>query len=335
MKYYILIILFLLLNFISFSDSLNIGVAEPYAFNKSNGTVFIKNNLIFELFTLFKNDNYKLFPIYEETLNISDFYSKNIEYSIENNFDYLLFIETYSAKDYIFLTINFFNPYTKEKILMKIYNIKFDIQINKNLEDISEQIFTSIENLNLQKNPKKNILQTNNESKEEKKTNDFFDDFAVLLNNYPKNEVFVMNGFLKNNSEIYSNLSIYTGYSRYISNAFFLDVGFFGGLGIKTDSYINSSFSLDDKYAGVFAGLHFYVKGLIEPNFGARVELSYNTLNNLSLSIPIDFGFKIFTSKHNIIRINTSFPLNTYDILNNIWNKKITLGFMVGYGFKI
>ncbi|HBI38483.1 MAG: hypothetical protein A2015_16340 [Spirochaetes bacterium GWF1_31_7] len=329
------IVCFLFLLFVAFSNPVIIGIAEPYIFNKTNGTLFIQNNIIFELLTLLKSDQFEFSSISTSASSLNNYRINNIQYAISNNFDYLLLIETYSISNKIFMHIKLIDPYTNQNIFIKNFNIEFDIKVNEAIGIISSNIIYELSNLTLKIKQKKNIVDVNKEEKKDIKNNDIISDLLIMLNNYPKNEIFFMNGFFKNNSEVFSLFNLYTGYSRYISDGFFFDVGFFGGFGTISNEFSFESSYFNDAFVGMFSGLHFYIKGIIEPNLGARLELTYTSRNNVSLSIPIDLGIKFFIYKKNIIRINTSFPLNSYDILNNKWEKKISLGIMVGYGFKI
>ncbi len=335
MKKIIYILYFLFVFFICFSSPVIIGIAEPYVFNKTNGTLFIQNNIIFELFTLLKSDQLELNSISTSVSGLNNYRINNIQYAISNNFDYLILIETYSINNKIFIHIKLVDPYTNQNILIKNFNIEFDIKVNETIGIISTNIINELTNMKLKTKPKKNSIDISKEEKKDVENNDIISDLLIMLNNYPKNEIFFLNGFFKNNSEVFSMLNLYTGYSRYISDGFFFDAGFFGGFGTISNEFSFESSYFNDAFIGMFSGLHFYIKGIIEPNLGARVELTYTSKNNVTLSIPIDLGIKFFVYKKNIIRINTSFPLNSFDILNNKWEKKISLGIMVGYGFKI
>ena len=90
-----------------------------------------------------------------------------------------------------------------------------------------------------------------------------------------------------------------------------------------------------DYYFGFFAGGHVFVKGILEPNFGIRGEILYTSKQNFMVTIPLEIGLKLFINRRNIFRITSSFPITTYNITKNKWSKELTIGFTVGYGFKL
>lgn len=314
-------------------EKIIISLSDPFVYNQTNATLIIKNNFIFELYAYGEMENINFTIIDSDYENIEEYYIKNKQKAVSEEFDYILLSETYSSLNSIFIHIRLVNPYTDDVIFKKNYFLKLNIRINEKLTEIVSDLMTELTKINLKKN--KSVKKINQKNEKQEKDKEIESNVIFTFQNYPKHELFIMNGFFKNTTNFFSILSFYGGYSYYPSDGFFLDFGFDGGIGVISDCFPITAQEFNDFFAGTFVGCHFFLKGEVEPNFGMRVELNYLSDKTLFFSIPIDVGLKIFINRKHVFRINTSFPFNSYDILKNEWSKKFTLGFMLGYGFKI
>lgn len=330
MKIFYVLILFLQIYFMN--SVIRISLVTPYVYNENSKTLLIKNNLPFEIFTT-NNSNLYDFYLLNIDYNNSDLYiSKARKSSIEIEADYILFVETYTIGEVIYIVVRL-KTINNLLVYQNLFDLNYDIRINEYISNVSNIILNDLNNIKISK-------QVLEEKKKEPKneTKDIVNSATELIFNYKKyykHEIFIQNGFFRNNPYILSFLNFYLGYSYYFSDNLNFSLGFMGGFGKYTKDLLAFDYEMSDKYVGFFTSAYFYVKGTLEPNIGVRVELNYDSLNNLYLSVPFDIGIKININKNNIIRFNSSFPFNSYDIFNNKWNKEFNLGFIIGYGFKI
>ena len=77
------------------------------------------------------------------------------------------------------------------------------------------------------------------------------------------------------------------------------------------------------------------MKGWFEPNIGGKVEILYNSNENVFLSIPFEIGLKIHLAKRHVLRISGVFPIMSLNLTDYQWDNQLTLGFLIGYGVKL
>lgn len=340
MKKWFIIVLFFVFQ-LSYSQSeviaekgvATIGLATPFTYQINTETLIVKNNLIFELYSVNQTEHIYFKMIDIEKNDLENYENDSIDFAVRENCDYLFLFETYSAGSNIFVQARLLDLLNSDIVFIKTYKLYLDVKVNENITFISEDIVHNILKLDLKNNF--NTMNKTMKRKDTKEEKEIENRVLFTFKDSLKHEIFFMNGFLKTNPQIFTVLSLYTGYSYYPNEFFFLDVGIMGGTGKFDNGFHFSEIGFHDMFIGGFTGLHFYIKGIIEPNIGARIELIYFSNHSLVLTIPFDIGVKIFISRKHVLRINTCFPINTFNLFNSKWDKKMVLGFMVGYGFKM
>ena len=212
------LLLFVIISLYTYAEPIIIGVAEPYIFSQNTESLFVQNNLLFELFSSHRNEDYVFLSIENQTNVHNNYFSQNIEYAINNNFDALLLIEVFSHNPTVYIHVKYVSPTNNVILFSEGYTLEFNIQANDNLEEVVKEILAKI----IQQELPQTIKQKNISEKSKQKDNQdpSFSPLNMLmlsLNFYPKHELFFSHGFLKNNSFFLTLSSLYVGYSFYLS----------------------------------------------------------------------------------------------------------------------
>ncbi len=332
--------LFLCFSFLLFSSFLgfgqSIGVINPFLFQTSTETLLIKSNLIFEIFSANEEGKFFLKNIMCQGATFEEVKINAFSAAYEEDFQYVFLFKVYNLYGNIMLQSYLFDVDKNQQLYSKNYPIDFNIKINESIalvakqiiEDISLLKFENTERVREKKELKKDNKEDEIETEKERIEN-------LLDKEKLKHELFVLNGFLKVNSQTLSLLSIYTGYSFYASDFIYMDVGGCIGFGKKEAWFDFSNWQWNSFYAGGFGGVHFYLKGWFEPNIGAKVEFLYQNTDSVYLSIPFEIGMKIHMSKRHVLRISGVFPIMSLNLTDYQWDNQLTLGVLIGYGVKL
>lgn len=333
---FFLIFLYLSFHIVAQDEDLPVvGIVPPLIINESTGTVFFNEQFLFEMMSVVESDKYSL-----EIISVPS-YTDEVEYFEESKveilrsgYDYLLYAKTYSLEDVIFFSVKLLNPYSNETFFSRIYSSEIDYTMTEHLSDICSQVALDMEQQNIIKvaTSKKNKL--NDQEREEKEREETFTYDKEL-----KNEFFVMTGLFKNNPQTLSFISIYVGMSFNLLENILFEFAFFSGAGQRSDVFQpDNSYGLDEFYFGGYFGIYVFSEGIMEPNFGLRLDLLATPYRNILLSIPLDVGFKLYVTKKNVIRVRASFaisPYNVFDIYSGEWKKLHNFGILIGYGRKM
>lgn len=329
---------FLYISFILYSQDEDlpvVGILPPYLLNESTGTVFFSEHFLFEMMAVVDSPKYTL-----EIISVP-FADNEVEYFeagkveiLRSRYDYLLYAKTYSVDDVIFFSVKLLNPYTNQVFFTRLYTSEIDFTITEKLNDICNQVALDMEEqeiVRVTSVKKKQPYENQQEKKEVPET--FTYDKAL------KNEFFAMVGLFKNNPQTLSYLSVYLGMSFNIVENILFEFAFFSGGGQRSDVFQpEEGHRFDDFYFGGYFGIYIYSEGILEPNFGIRVDLLATPYRNILLSIPLDIGLKLYVTKKNVIRLRATFaisPYNVFDIYSGEWKKLHNFGILIGYGRKM
>jgi hypothetical protein len=321
---------------LGFTQSISIGVINPFLYQTSTETLLIKSNLIFEIFSANEDGNFVLKNIMCQGSTFDELKINAFSIANEEDFQYVFLFKAYNLYGNIMLQSYLFDIDKNQQLYSKNYPIDFDIKINESISLVAKQI---IEDISLLKFENTEKIKVKKEIKKENKDNDVENEKERIENLLDKekfkHELFVSNGFLKVNSQTLALLSIYTGYSFYASDFLYMDIGGCFGFGKQEPLFDFTEWKWNSFYGGGFAGVHFYLKGWFEPNIGAKVELLYQNTESLYLSIPFEIGMKIHMSKRHVLRISGVFPIMSLNLTNYQWDNQLTLGVLIGYGVKL
>jgi hypothetical protein len=293
--------------------------------NQEVNSIFYHSQFIFELLSNNTNEKY-LF----EALNVDNKESESeyiricIEESQKNKFDYLLYSDVYTIHNIIYFKVVLKNPYNDEIVIDLLYSEKNDFYVNEYLTENAKEIIQKINDLNLQKVKNKKV-----KFKEDQVTQE------IEVKEPSKHEVFIMNGFFKNNPTIMSLFSWYLGYDYSPIRNFNIESAFFWGSGYTENSMEFKSEFFSEFFFGTYASIHLFLPGIIEPSLGIRIETGYLINENAYLSLPIDMGIKIYMTKKNVLKINSSFQYTYFNINNRVWENNFIIGIIIGYAWKI
>ncbi len=307
-------------------EKITISIAPPYMKNSSVNTIFFNRQFVFEFLSLYESDNQTEILPYKNYTSERDYKLQCIEDAKNSDSDYLVYSSVYGHDNNVYLKTNIINIWTNEVLLYKFYNTKIEYAADEVLTESISEIIRDINNLHLTKTVRK-------VTKKVKEKDPYAD--SKQAPNY-KHELFVQSGFFKNHPIVMSFFNLYSGYNFTPFDIFNIEAALFFGTG-----YYEKEFNFDynlfsDFFVGTSAAFRFFIKGPIEPNVGLRVEFSYVIVKNVLLvSLPIDAGIKIYIDNENLIKINTSFQFNYFDIFLGRWVNSWTLGVMVGYARKL
>jgi hypothetical protein len=317
--------LILFIPYLCFStEKVLIGVSPPFLKNQEVNSIFYHNQFLFEILSIYNNENYSIEIINAELNDDETIYNQNcIDVCKKNNFDYLLYTSVYTINDKLFFKFILKNPYNNIILMENLYIENNDYYINEYLTKDTIDIIKLINEKNLQivKNKKSNINITKKDQSE------------LIIES--KHELFILNGFFKNNPLSVSFFSWYLGYNFVPFNFFYIEACFFWGSGNYSSDFLLDSKVFDNFYLGGYGSFQFFLDGIVQPSIGLRFEFGY-VLNNIAyFSIPIDLGIKIKISNKDSIKINSSFQYTFLNFSNLAWEKGYTLGFLIGYARKI
>lgn len=337
-KVFLFCYLFLFSSFSIIAQSVSIGVVNPFLYQNSTETLLIKSNLVFELFSANNGDKFLLKNLNCSGNSFEDLQQNAFYTAAEESLRYIFMFKTYNLYGNVILQVYLFDINKSKELYKKNYPIEFNIKINESIAVVAEQIITDV--LQVDFEIEEDIIKpkTDKTKKAEKKGNTEVEKERIenLLDKEKfKHELFVSNGFLKVNSQTLTLASVYTGYSFYASDFIYMDVGGCLGFGKKEAWFDFSDWQWNSFYAGGFAGFHFYLKGWFEPNIGGKVEILYNSNENVFLSIPFEIGLKIHLAKRHVLRISGVFPIMSLNLTDYQWDNQLTLGFLIGYGVKL
>lgn len=324
-------------------DNINIGISYPYVRNENVDTIMVKMNFIFEILSYNIGDRIQLGIIEQEQKTYSNDgesdYLKNLHVASERKeFDYFIYSSVYTLDEDIIIFVKFFKTGNRKSIKTFLYKSKRDFTLNQEISYITKNILDQLLLLDLV--PYRSSFKKD-KFKERVVIDDDFDedsekellDFLFQYDSKKRHEVYVLSGFLKNHHFVNSLFSVYTGYTLRLEKSFSFDFGAFFGVGSYQKNMDFTKYNdFDTVYLGTDIGAYIYFPGIIEPLIGIRVEFSYlPQSNDIYLSLPIDFGFKVHFTKDHLLRVSTSFPFNNFDIQQLTWSKEFTLGFRIGY----
>ncbi|HPO48749.1 MAG TPA: hypothetical protein PLO89_00345 [Spirochaetota bacterium] len=310
------------------NEKVIIGITPPFMRNKNVGSIFLNRQFIFEFLSNFSENRYTaeiLTPDFSE--NEKDYLRNCIETGVKFQADYIVTSKVYSIEDTLFFEFNLLNPYNNSISISKLFSKSGMENLGDFLYEISESLSRIINEKELKKIKNKTInLKKNTGDKTDRVVED---------KTFYKHEVFVMNGFFKNNPKVMSFLSLYTGYNFTPFNFFCVEGGIFIGGGYKENDFSFDKMNLKVFYVGGYGSFGFFIPGIVQPSINLRFEFSYIFQDIVSFSIPVDLGIKIFINKEHAIRINSSFQFNYLNLFNVLWEKNFIIGVMVGYAKKI
>lgn len=328
-KKFLLLILLFTINYIYSREIINYGISYPFIQNETSEIIFLNKQFPFEI--IFNNENeqnqYNLIRLDEE-VNETKYLDLLKEYTINENYDYLILSNIYSNDNYIFFNIKLINPYSDIIIFSKLFINKIDYTINEFLTETVKKVLAEIDNLNLGKPEKFKIKEKDDEKK--------FD--FVKTNIKFKHEIFILNGFFKNHSYSLSFLDLMVGYNFIPFDYFSIESGLFAGIGNSNKDFNINEININSGYLGIFGSFYFFIPAIVEPRVGIRFEFTYIIKNYFYFSFPIDFGLKIYINEKNIIRIDSSFQFTSlqFKSVEEIgWQRDYIIGIMIGYAKKI
>ncbi|HOV15708.1 MAG TPA: hypothetical protein PK771_15575 [Spirochaetota bacterium] len=309
-------------------EKIVIGIAPPLIRNKNVTTIFMNRQFIFEFLSLFPDNIYDveiLTPKVSE--NENEYLNNSFNEGFKIEVDYIAVSKVYIVNNKIFFEFNIINPYNNIVYFSSLYSKTMTENMNDFLLEITDKIIKSINQLKLEKIKNKN-------SNIKKKNIDNVDKIVEDKTFY-KHEVFILNAFLKNTPKIMSFLSWYIGYNFTPFNFFNVETGLFLGTGFKENEFSFDKIGINDFFVGGFGSVGFFIPGIIQPSINLRLEFGYIVNDIAFFSLPVDLGIKIFVTKENVIRINSSFQFNYLSFNSLLWEKNYIIGIMVGYARKI
>jgi hypothetical protein len=255
------------------------------------------------------------------------YYSNTVKEIARQQFDYLIYSTVYYYSNEIILKVSLINVYTNTIILTEFYNLKDLNQIAEFNSNSASDFIRKFIILDLSVISKKSVKKEETQDLQKNKN----------INKLYRHEIFISNGFFKNNPIITSYLNWYIGYCFTPLNIINVESAYYFGFGNLDNKLSFSNFDLSQFFTGFYLAAYIFMTiGIIEPNLGLRVEFSYCYPDDrLYINIPIDIGIKIYIDNYNLIRINSSFQYNHYSISENLWIKNYTIGLIIGYARKI
>ena len=309
-----------------------IGISPPYLRTENSATIFYKKQFSFEILFNSNSDrfNFEILDIGEPEDNKESLYLKECKKNtINNGYDYLLYSSVYSNDFYLFFKVQLLNPYDDDVIFLKIFVKKIDYKISETISECSDEIIKNLSNYKLVEIQRKELYR---EKVKEEGNEEQLDQYAVKF----KHEIFYLNSFFKNHSNMLSLFEIYSGYNFSPFDFFSIEAAFFLGFGFKDTDLSFSQFEEGNYFfIGQSAGFNFYLPFKVEPSLGLRFEINYIVLDHVYFTFPIDLGLKVYITQKDAIKFNTSFQFITFDINDLSWEKNFMIGFMIGYARKI
>lgn len=332
-KFFLIIYLFSLS--VVFSQPVPLGIVNPFLYQNTTETLLIKSNLIFEILSANVEGNFDIKNLTCKGSTYEDLQRNAFLSAIEENVRYVFLFKTYNLYGNIILHAYLYDIDKNQLLYNKNYPIEFNLKINESIALVAEQIISDISKYNfeieqvIKKVPEKKAVKSVEENVEKERIENLLDKEKA------RHELFVSHGFFKVNSQTLTLASVYTGYSFYASDFIYLDAGGCFGFG-KQDKWIDfTNWKWNSFYGGGFAGFHFYLKGWFEPNIGAKVEILYNNIGAVFLSIPFEVGMKIHLAKKHVLRLSGVFPIMSLNLTDYQWDNQLTLGVLIGYGIKL
>jgi len=329
MKYIYLILIFLLFfSYNSFSQQNNIklGISPPFMRNRNVNTLFFHKQFIFEFMSNFEEKQYSLEILNVEYNEMESVYLKKCkDVSYENDVEYLLYSVVYSIANKLYFKVVLLNPYNDVIIFSQLFQFDIENNINEFISDATGKLIAILKEIKLEKIQIKKTFVKKTDNEEVK----------LDIKNTYKHEVFVLNGFFKNHPLVMSFMSWFVGYNFSPFNIFNVEGAVFWGGGYFDTDFKFDKIHFNDFFVGTYASFNFFLVGVVEPTLGLRFEISYIVNRDVYFTLPIDMGLKIKVSKKDLIRINSSFQFNYFNIMTQLWEKSFTVGFMVGYARKI
>jgi len=308
-------------------EKIIISISPPYMKNQSVNTNFFNRQFVFEFLSSYNGDfQMEILSNEEDFASEKEYKIDCIEKAKQNNSDYLIYSVISGYDNNIFLKMIIINVWTNEVLSYKFYNSKVLYGIDEVLTEFVDKIIGNLKELNLVKSVKKIIKQ--------KKEKDPYKN-SIQTPNY-KHEIFVQSGILKNHPLVISFFNLYSGYNFTPFDIFNIEAAIFFGTGYYEREFNFGYNIFDDFFIGTYTAFRFFIKGPLEPSIGLRVEFSYLTVKSiLSVSLPIDAGIKIYINSENLIKINSSFQFNYFDIFIGKWVNSWTVGVLIGYARKL
>ena len=307
-------------------EQITISISHPYMRNQSVNTIFFNKQFVFEFLSLYNADVQIEILSSDDSVSETEYKLDCIEGAKLNDSDYLIYSVISGYYNNIFLKVNIINVWTGELLLYKFYSSKVEYGIDEVLTEVVSKIIDSIKELKLTKIAK--IVTKNKKEKNLYASSE-------QTPNY-KHEIFIQSGILKNHPTVMSFLNLYLGYNFSPFEIFNIEGALFLGTGYYEKKFNFGYDIFNDFFIGTYAAFRFFLKGKVEPSIGLRGEFSYLVVHKvLSVALPIDVGIKIYINNENLIRINSSFQFNYFDIFIGKWVESWTVGVLVGYARKL
>jgi hypothetical protein len=329
-KYFFISILLFIINLFCISqEKVVIGISSPFMKNQDVNTIFIHKQFVFELLSNYNSEKYNIEIITSEISDDEKLYLKNCKLeSRKIDIDYLLYSVVYTINSNIIFKILLINPYEDNVILTKIFNEKSYLNINEILSEKTQEIINMIEEKELVK--VKNKQKTKDEINKNESQNKQNEVKKEL-----KHEIFLSNGFFKNTPLANSLFTWYIGYNFTPFKFLSVETSFYWGGGSFGKEFNFTSSTFDEFLLGGYTGLYFFIDNIVSPQFGIRLEFSYIVNRDAYFFIPIDLGLKIFITRENVLRINSTFQFTYLNFGNLIWEKSYIIGLIIGYARKL